>query len=142
MDDDGDYFTWTLEETKAALSEEEAAVAALHYDIQEAGTCITTGEECSLHKDLARGDCAAAEDSRNAGGRTVGGGEEEDVCGALAASYTVRRQNDLRRLECDVRVGVSGGGQVLIFRMRGILPCARSTDCSRRDGRRSAACGT
>src|SRR5580658_9483586 len=27
MDDDGDYFTWTLEETKAALSEEEAAVA-------------------------------------------------------------------------------------------------------------------
>ncbi len=37
MDDDGDYFTWTLEETKAALSEEEAAVAALYYDIQEVG---------------------------------------------------------------------------------------------------------
>ena len=37
MDDDGDYFTWTLRETKAALSEDEAAVAALHYDIQEAG---------------------------------------------------------------------------------------------------------
>jgi hypothetical protein len=37
MDDDGDYFTWTLEETKAALTEEEAAVATLYYDIQEAG---------------------------------------------------------------------------------------------------------
>jgi uncharacterized protein YyaL (SSP411 family) len=37
MDDDGDYFTWTLEEAKAALSEDEAAVAALHYDIEEAG---------------------------------------------------------------------------------------------------------
>ena len=37
MDDDGDYFTWTLEETKAALSEEEAAVATLYYDIQERG---------------------------------------------------------------------------------------------------------
>jgi len=37
MDDDGDYFTWTLEETKAALSEDEAAVAALYYDIQEVG---------------------------------------------------------------------------------------------------------
>ena len=37
MDDDGDYFTWTLGETKAALSEEEAAVAALFYDIQEVG---------------------------------------------------------------------------------------------------------
>jgi uncharacterized protein YyaL (SSP411 family) len=37
MDDDGDYFTWTLAETKAALTEEEMAVAALYYDIQEAG---------------------------------------------------------------------------------------------------------
>src|ERR1700674_4405100 len=37
MDDDGDYFTWTLEEAKAALTEDEAAVAALYYDINEAG---------------------------------------------------------------------------------------------------------
>ena len=37
MDDDGDYFTWTLEETKAALSEEEAAVVILYYDIQAHG---------------------------------------------------------------------------------------------------------
>jgi len=37
MDDDGDYFTWTLEETKAALTEDEAAAAVLYYDIQEAG---------------------------------------------------------------------------------------------------------
>jgi hypothetical protein len=37
MEDDGDYFTWTLEEAKAALSEDEAAVAALHYDINEIG---------------------------------------------------------------------------------------------------------
>ena len=37
MEDDGDYFTWTLAETKAVLSEEEAAVATLYYDIQQAG---------------------------------------------------------------------------------------------------------
>jgi len=37
MDDDGDYFTWTLDEAKAALSEEEAQVACLHYDITEVG---------------------------------------------------------------------------------------------------------
>jgi len=37
MDDDGDYFTWTLEETKAALTEDEAAVAVLYYDINEVG---------------------------------------------------------------------------------------------------------
>jgi uncharacterized protein len=37
MDDDGDYFTWTLDEARAVLSEEEAEVAALHYDINEVG---------------------------------------------------------------------------------------------------------
>ena len=37
LDDDGDYFTWTVEETKAALTEREAQVAGLHYDINEIG---------------------------------------------------------------------------------------------------------
>ena len=37
MDDDGDYFTWTAAEARSVLSEEEAAVACLHYDINEVG---------------------------------------------------------------------------------------------------------
>ena len=37
MDDDGDYFTWTLDETRAVLTEDEAQVAALRYDINEVG---------------------------------------------------------------------------------------------------------
>jgi uncharacterized protein len=37
MDDDGDYFTWTRAEMQAVLTEEEAAVAGLHYDINEVG---------------------------------------------------------------------------------------------------------
>jgi uncharacterized protein YyaL (SSP411 family) len=37
MDDDGDYFTWTVAETKAALTPEEAEVALLHFDINEIG---------------------------------------------------------------------------------------------------------
>jgi uncharacterized protein YyaL (SSP411 family) len=37
MDDDGDYFTWTLKEAQSVLSEEEARVACLHYDINEIG---------------------------------------------------------------------------------------------------------
>jgi uncharacterized protein len=37
LDDDGDYFTWTREEAKAVLSEEEFEAASLHYDIEEAG---------------------------------------------------------------------------------------------------------
>jgi uncharacterized protein YyaL (SSP411 family) len=37
MDDDGDYFTWTLDEARAVLTEEELQVAALRYDINEIG---------------------------------------------------------------------------------------------------------
>jgi uncharacterized protein YyaL (SSP411 family) len=37
MDDDGDYFTWTVQEVRAVLSEEEAQIACLHYDINEIG---------------------------------------------------------------------------------------------------------
>jgi len=37
MDDDGDYFTWTLDETRAALNGNESKVAELYYDISEVG---------------------------------------------------------------------------------------------------------
>jgi uncharacterized protein YyaL (SSP411 family) len=37
MDDDGDYFTWTLDEARAVLTDEELQVAALRYDINEIG---------------------------------------------------------------------------------------------------------
>jgi uncharacterized protein len=37
MDDDGDYFTWTVAETKSVLTPEEAEVALLRYDINEVG---------------------------------------------------------------------------------------------------------
>jgi len=37
MDDDGDYFTWTMGETLAALNEEEFKVASLYYDIGDVG---------------------------------------------------------------------------------------------------------
>ena len=37
LDDDGDYFTWTLDEAEAALDTDELQVAMLHYDIGEVG---------------------------------------------------------------------------------------------------------
>jgi uncharacterized protein YyaL (SSP411 family) len=59
MDDDGDYFTWTLEETKAALTQDEAAVAALYYDINEVGDMHHNPAKNVLHirtsvEDIAR----------------------------------------------------------------------------------------
>ena len=37
LDDDGDYFTWTLEELNAVLDEAEARAAALYYHIEPQG---------------------------------------------------------------------------------------------------------
>ncbi|MGE0405618.1 MAG: thioredoxin domain-containing protein [Candidatus Korobacteraceae bacterium] len=37
LEDDGDYFTWTLAEAREVLAEEELRVASLYYDIGEAG---------------------------------------------------------------------------------------------------------
>lgn len=37
LDDDGDYFTWTLAELRAVLSPEEARVVELYYDVRETG---------------------------------------------------------------------------------------------------------
>jgi hypothetical protein len=37
LDDDGDHFTWTLDETRAVLDADEFEVASLHYDIGEVG---------------------------------------------------------------------------------------------------------
>jgi uncharacterized protein len=37
LDDDGDYFTWTLDEAKSVLKEDELQAASLHYDINEIG---------------------------------------------------------------------------------------------------------
>ena len=37
LDDDGDYFTWTLAEAREVLDAEELPVASLHYDINEVG---------------------------------------------------------------------------------------------------------
>jgi uncharacterized protein len=37
LDDDGDYFTWTLDELRAALLPEEARVMELYYDVESHG---------------------------------------------------------------------------------------------------------
>ncbi len=37
LEDDGDYFTWTLAELNAALDEQEARAAALYYHVEEFG---------------------------------------------------------------------------------------------------------
>jgi uncharacterized protein YyaL (SSP411 family) len=49
LDDDGDYFTWTLKETQDVLSGEELEVATLRYDITEVGEMHHNPEKNVLH---------------------------------------------------------------------------------------------
>jgi uncharacterized protein YyaL (SSP411 family) len=49
LDDDGDYFTWTLKETEEVLSAEELQVATLRYDIREVGDMHHNPEKNVLH---------------------------------------------------------------------------------------------
>ncbi len=37
LDDDGDYFTWTLDEVRAVLTPEEARIVELRYDVESHG---------------------------------------------------------------------------------------------------------
>jgi hypothetical protein len=76
MEDDGDYFTWSLAEVKAVLTADESAVATLYYDIQEVGDmhhnpaknvlCVSSSVEeitrrFSIPEDRARALLASAQ---------------------------------------------------------------------------------
>ena len=59
LDDDGDYFTWTLEEARSVLNEEELEVSSLRYDIGEVGDMHHNPAKNVLHvraslEDIAR----------------------------------------------------------------------------------------
>ena len=56
MDDDGDYFTWTLDEARAVLTANETAVATAYYDIQEVGDMHHNRAKNVLHVSASPGD--------------------------------------------------------------------------------------
>jgi uncharacterized protein YyaL (SSP411 family) len=49
LDDDGDYFTWTLDEAREVLPAEELAVASSYYDIGEIGDMHHNAAKNVLH---------------------------------------------------------------------------------------------
>jgi hypothetical protein len=59
LDDDGDYFTWTLDEARAVLEPEELRVASLYYDIGELGDMHHNPAKNVLHVKYTREQAAA-----------------------------------------------------------------------------------
>jgi hypothetical protein len=59
LDDDGDYFTWTLEEARAVLSGEELNFAAKYWDIGELGDMHHNPAKNVLHVNQTLAEMAA-----------------------------------------------------------------------------------
>ena len=59
LDDDGDYFTWTLEEARAVLDPAELELAAEYYDIGELGDMHHNPAKNVLHVNHSLPDLAA-----------------------------------------------------------------------------------
>ena len=58
LEDDGDYFTWTLDEARAVLTPEEMDAAARYYDIGELGDMHHDPAKNVLHRKYALADLA------------------------------------------------------------------------------------
>jgi uncharacterized protein YyaL (SSP411 family) len=59
MEDDGDYFTWTLAEARSVLNEDELQAASYHYDIGEIGEMHHNPQKNVLHVRAAVEEIAA-----------------------------------------------------------------------------------
>ena len=70
LDDDGDYFTWTLDEARAVLDDEELRVASVCWDIGELGDMHHNPAKNVLHRKYTLQETAQA----------VGKGEDEVRC--------------------------------------------------------------
>ncbi len=59
LDDDGDYFTWTLDEARAVLTADELAVASIYWDIGELGDMHHNPARNVLHRKFTVEELAA-----------------------------------------------------------------------------------
>ena len=59
LEDDGDYFTWTLDEAREVLDPSELKVASLYYDIGELGDMHHNPAKNVLHLKHSRAEAAA-----------------------------------------------------------------------------------
>ena len=110
LDDDGDYFTWTVDEVRAVLTPEESRAIEIYYDVKPHGemhhnpaknvlwVACTFAELAGAARhgrnERASPDCARKRDAARSA--------------AQAASHACDRHDDLRRVERDVCFGVSG----------------------------------
>ena len=128
MDDDGDYFTWTLDEARAVLTEEEAQVAALHYDINEVGEMHHNPAKNVLYVRAPIDEIARRMDlSVERVPRTLDSAKKK-MFAARAANDPLHRQNSLCGMEQHVHISVYWKRRRCSTWLRlGVSHCAPST---------------
>jgi len=110
MDDDGDYFTWTLEETRAVLTEEEAQVAALHYDINEVGDMHHNPAKNVLYVRAPLDEIARRMNVSSGRVQELLDSARERCTPLVWAANALCRQDGICRMEQHVRFSLSGSG--------------------------------
>ena len=71
LEDDGDYFTWTLAEARGVLHEDELAAAALYWDVGELGDMHHDPARNVLHRKFTLEEIAARTSQSAAATRTL-----------------------------------------------------------------------
>jgi uncharacterized protein YyaL (SSP411 family) len=87
LDDDGDYFTWTLDEVRAVLTAEESRFVELVYDVESHG---------EMHHNPAKNVLWIARDSIEIG-RSLGWSSDETIRLSQGAKDKLRQARSLRQ---------------------------------------------
>jgi uncharacterized protein YyaL (SSP411 family) len=98
LEDDGDYFTWTLAEAAAVLSPEELSVATPWFNLRPVGDMHHNPQKCVLHRTQPVSAIAAK----------LGLGEAETVMlitSAKARMYAARRQRRMPYIDKTLYTG-------------------------------------
>ena len=95
LDDDGDYFTWTLEEARAVLDSAELEFASRYWDIGELGDMHHNPAKNVLHVKFSMEELAAQT------GRTLD--ESASVCAIRRAANCSPPAPSVRRLSLIAR---------------------------------------
>jgi uncharacterized protein len=141
LDDDGDYFTWTLDEAREALQAggifpRRTRVALRYWDIGELGDMHHNPAKNVLHLKQTLEELAAQPASLDGTSAPASGFDRPRKLLAARAQRPTpfHRPHALHRLERHGGHGLSGAARVLRIDPRASSPCSRSTGCSTKPG--------
>ena len=113
LDDDGDYFTWTLKNCEPFSRRTKRASWSFHYDVEpRRRDAPQSREKCALDRARSGGDCENAGPGRGQVRLSIAS-QKGKCLRPRAAAHALRRSNDVRQLERDVRLGLSEAARVL-----------------------------